>query len=214
MMADLCMMVYGGGLKRKESVSARLGDILSQLYLLSSILNRYHHDGSPEEDLPLVHWSAQICLYEAQQSFDEILRNFPFKSLAFILRLLVFPLGRNFARPTVRLGNQITQLFIAPTDTRKRLTSGLFMAPDDINPFYQLEVALLKTIQAEPIEKLIRKAVHDGVVTGYHFHEQAKMAMDKGVITSDQYDIFKQADEARQAIIAVDDFLPEELARA
>lgn len=214
LLSDLSMMVYGGGLKRKESVSARLGDILSQLYLLSSILNRYHQDGSPKDDLPLVRWSAKTCLYEIQQSFDELLQNFPFKSLAFVLRFLIFPFGKCFSRPSVRLGSQVTQLFIAPTETRKRLTSGLFTAARDVNPFYQLEVALLKTIQAEPIEKTIRKAVHEGEVKGYHFHEQAKMALEKGIISLEQYDIFKQADEARQSIIAVDDFAPEELVGA
>ncbi len=214
LLSDLSMMVYGGGLKRKESVSARLGDILSQLYLLSSILNRYHQDGSPAEDLPLVHWTAKTCLYEIQQRFEELLHNFPWKSLAFVLRLLIFPFGKHFAKPPVRLGSQITSLFIAPTETRKRLTSGLFTAPCDLNPYYQLEVALLKTIQAEPIEKIIRKAAYEGEVKGYHFQEQAQMAFDKGIITLEQYDIFKQADEARQAIIAVDDFSPEELVRA
>jgi len=214
LMSDLSMMVYGGGLKRKESVSARLGDILSQLYLLSSILNRFHQDGSPSEDLPLVHWTAKTCLYEVQQSLDDLLRNLPFKSLALVLRLIIFPNGRHFSKPPVRLGSQLTQLFIAPTETRKRLTSGLFMTPSEANPYYRLEVALLKNIQAEPIEKLIRKAVYEGQVSGYHFEEQAKMALDKGIITPEQYAIFKQADEARQDIINVDDFAPDDLVRA
>ena len=74
MLSDVSMLVYGGSLKRKESVSARLGDILSNLYLLSSILNRYHHDGNPIEDLPLARWAAQTCLYKIQQTFDELLR--------------------------------------------------------------------------------------------------------------------------------------------
>lgn len=213
MLSDVSMMVYGGSLKRKESVSARLGDILSNLYLLSSILNRYHNDGCPLEDLPLAQWAGQTCLYKIQQSFDELLRNFPVKSLAYLLRLIIFPLGKRFAEPCTRLSSQIAQLFIAPTETRKRLTGGLFSSPTPNNAFAQLEDALLKTIEAEPIEKIVRKAAHGGEVRGYHFKEQAKMALEKGIITSEQATILKLADEARQRIIAVDDFEPEELTR-
>jgi acyl-CoA dehydrogenase len=213
-LADLCMMVYGGSLKRKESVSARLGDILSNLYLLSAILNRYHTDGCPPEDLPLVRFAGQSCLYKIQQSFDEILRNFPIKSLAYLLKWIIFPFGKRFAEPSTRLASQVAQLFISPTETRKRLTQGLFTTPTERNPFAKLEEALLKTIEAEPIEKIVRKAAHAGEVLGYHFREQAKRAAEKGLISEEQYALLNGADESRQEIIAVDDFEPGELVRA
>ncbi len=214
LLSDLCMVVYGGSLKRKESVSARLGDILSNLYLLSSVLNRYHQEGSPLEDLPLVRWAGQTCLYNLQQAMDEILLNFPFKSLAFLLRFIIFPFGKPFTKPPMRLASQLAQLFTAPTALRKRLTAGLFSSPLPNNHYFQLEEALVKTIEAEPIEKIIRKAVQTGEVSGYHFQEQAEMALTKGIISQEQYTIFKQADALRQKIIAVDDFAPEELKRA
>lgn len=214
LLADLSLMVYGGSLKRKESVSARLGDILSYLYLLSSVLNRYYNEGCHTDDLPLVRWAGQHCLYKIQQSFDELLRNFRFKSVAYLLRWLIFPLGRRFAEPSVRLSSQVAQLFTAPTATRTRLTGNLFSTPTGNNPIFQLEDALLKTIEAEPVEKMVRKAVQVGEIFGYDFRAQVKMAYDKGVISLEQYALIQQADEARQKVIAVDDFAPEELAPA
>ncbi len=214
LIADLCMMVYGGNLKRKESVSARLGDILSDLYLLSAALNRYHNEGSLAEDLPLVRWACQTCLYNIQQAFEELLKNFPLKSLAYVLKWIIFPLGRRLSKPRVRLSKQVAQLFMAPSDTRKRLTAGLFAAPTEKNAFFQMDVALLKAIEAEPIEKTIRKAVVSGDISGRFYQEQIKMALAKGIISTEQYDIVQQADEARQKILAVDDFSPEELKRA
>ena len=38
LVSDLALLTLGGGLKRKEMISARLGDILSELYLLGAVL--------------------------------------------------------------------------------------------------------------------------------------------------------------------------------
>ena len=64
-------------LKRRERISARLGDVLSQLYLASAVLKRYDDEGRNEADLPLVHWGVQDALYKAEQAMDDLLKNFP-----------------------------------------------------------------------------------------------------------------------------------------
>jgi len=60
----------GGELKRKEKISARLGDILSLLYLSSCALKRFEDDGRPAADAPLLHWSVQDALYRARLAMD------------------------------------------------------------------------------------------------------------------------------------------------
>ncbi len=64
--ADVSMLVLGGGLKRREKLSARLGDVLSQMYLCSAVLKRFEDDGRPVDDLPLLHWGMQDGLYRIQ----------------------------------------------------------------------------------------------------------------------------------------------------
>ena len=76
-----------------------------------------------------------------------------------------------------------------------------------------IEDALLKTIIAEPIEKIIRAAVYEGVIAGETPADQAKAALEKDVISEDQYELVCESDQARQLVIAVDDFAPEDLAR-
>ena len=65
-LSDMAMGTLGGELKRKERVSARLGDVLSQLYLASSALKRYQDEGRQQADLPLLHWALQDALFKAQ----------------------------------------------------------------------------------------------------------------------------------------------------
>lgn len=213
LIADVSMLVLGGSLKRKESISARLGDILSYLYLLSAVLKHYYDEGQNTDDLPVVRYGALFCLFEIQERFDDILKNFPNRWLAALLRMIIFPFGQRFSRPNDKLSHKIAQLLMAPTETRDRLSYGAFLANVKENVLADVQDALIKTIAAEPIEKIIKSAYRDGTITGYTITEQAQSALDKKIISIEQFDIFTQADEARKKVISVDDFTSEELER-
>lgn len=95
------MAVLGGSLKRRERISARLGDVLSQIFLASAVLKRYDDEGRQEADLPLVHWGVQDAMYQAEQAIDDLLANFPNRFVAGALRVVIFPTGRHhWRRPT------------------------------------------------------------------------------------------------------------------
>lgn len=213
LLADVCMMVYGSDLKRKESISARLGDILSYLYLLSAVLKHYHDQGKHAEDLPIVKYASLHCLFEIQERFDEVLKNFPSRPLAWLLKIIIFPLGERFSKPRDKMNRQIARLMMEPTETRQRLAAGIYLTPVKENLMADLQDALLKTIEAEPIEKLVRAAKKEGSITGYTFIDLAKSAMKINIINAEQYDILLKADAARHKVIAVDDFDPAELVR-
>ena len=82
LLSDVSMAVLGGSLKRRERISARLGDVLSQMYLASATLKRYDDEGRNEADLPLVHWGVQDALPHAEVAVDDLLRNFPNRLVA------------------------------------------------------------------------------------------------------------------------------------
>jgi acyl-CoA dehydrogenase len=63
-LADVSMFVMGGDLKRKEKLSARLGDILSLMYLASATLKRYEAEGRQAEDAPLMHWAIWDAMFK------------------------------------------------------------------------------------------------------------------------------------------------------
>lgn len=196
LLTDVSLLVLGGSLKRKESISARLGDILSELYLLSAVLKHYQDQGSPADDLPIVDWACQTCLYQIQERFNELLKNFPSRWLAGILRVFIFPWGQHFSRPNDKLGYQVATLLLSPTESRARLSSDVFVTPVENNPLAWLNDALSKVIAAEPIEKIIK---------------QAEKAGQQASISPEQLKIISEAEIARQKVVAVDDFAPEEL---
>ena len=212
LISDMAMMSMGSDLKRKESISGRLGDILSYLYLMSATLKFYHDQGEIPEDLPIIRYACEFCLFEIQERFDEIMKNFPNRWLAILLRVLIFPLGQRFSKPSDRLAHKVAQLLSSPTDARLRLSSGAYLTPDEENVLGSVQDAFIKTIAAEPIEKEIKTAQKNGLIDGFTLVELAQSALNKKVITVEQFDIFMQADEARKKVIAVDDFTTDELA--
>ena len=213
LMADVSMLTLGGSLKRKENVSARLGDILSYLYLLSAVLKQYHDQGELEDDFPVVQYACNYCLFAIQSRFNELMKNFPNRWLGRLLRILIFPLGQHFSRPSDKLTHKVAQLLASPTETRQRLSAGAFISPAKDNIIADVQDALLKCIAAEPIDKTIRSAKHDNEISGYTTAEQAQSALRKNIITEEQFDLFMQAEVARKKVIAVDDFVSADLAK-
>jgi len=204
--SDMAMLVLGGALKRRESISARLGDVLSYLYLASASLKRFKDQGSPPEDLPLLHWACEYCLYNIQVRLGEVIRNFPSRPVAWLLRFLVFPTGMPYKGPSDKLNHQVAGLLLEPSEVRDRLTSGIYLPRNHEEPLEILEVALKKTIEAETVEKKLRKAVQTGALKATDPEALLQEAVKAGVIDKEDADLVRSAEEARREAIRVDDF--------
>ena len=209
--SDVAMLVLGGSLKRREKLSGRLGDVLSQLYLASAVLKRFQDQEKPQADLPLVRWNCDLALYKCQQAIDGLLRNFPNKPVAAIMRLIIFPVGRHFRPPTDKTGHEIASILIEPSSTRDRLTDGVFLSDDPEDAIGRVEVGLEKVIVAEPAAKKLRKAKE----IGYHvralegFEALLAEGISKNVISESEAELLRSANDARQTAIKVDDFPPD-----
>lgn len=209
-LSDMAMGTLGGELKRKERVSARLGDVLSQLYLASSALKRYQDEGRQHADLPLLHWALQDALFKAQEAIDELLRNFPNRWIGLALRVIVLPLGRDLKRPNDKLDNQVARLLQTPSETRSRLAQGQYLTREEGNPFGLLEQALDDVLSAEPLFEKVCKA--DGIKRPFMLLDKvAEAGLTLGVLNQTEADLLRRAEESRLRTINVDDFDPIEL---
>lgn len=213
LLSDVSLLVFGGALKRKENISARLGDILSYLYLLSASLKHFTDEGEPAEDLPIVRYGALYCLYQIQQRFDEILKNFPNRFLAGFLRFIIFPFGKHFSLPSDRLSHKVAELILSPTGSRERLAKMVYTTDIPSNMFAVVQDTLIKVIAAEPIEKILKNAVSMGTIVGDTIIDQAEDARLQKIISDEQFIIIQNAEAARKKVIMVDDFAAEDLPR-
>lgn len=203
---DMTMGILGGALKRKENLSARLGDVLSYLYLGSAVLKRYQDQGNQKEDLILVDWAARYCLNQAEFALHEFYMNFPYRILGKVLNFLVFPYGRRITMPDDRMGHRVARMLMSPNDTRTRLSQAAYMKHDGHNLLGQLEDTLIKCIAVEPIDRKIHHAIKNGVLPEDHGHDIYEQALKAGIISDIEKEEAETALKARMNIINVDDF--------
>ena len=206
LLSDISLLKLGGSLKRRERLSARLGDILSMLYLCSATLKRFEADNRPLGDLPLLHWSMQDAIYQMQQAFDEFLNNFPGnRFLIWLLRFLVFPLGKPYSPPSDKVAHEIARLMLEPGETRDRLTAGIYVPTVANEPLADLEKALQCAVACEVIETKLRGAVKSGQISE-RGDEKITEALAQKIISAEEAETLKQMQYLRRNVIMVDDF--------
>jgi acyl-CoA dehydrogenase len=210
-LADVSMGTLGGELKRKEKLSARLGDILSLLYLCSATLKRYEMEGRQSADAPLMHWAIWDSLYQAQTAIEGVISNFPNRLVSAIARWVLFPLGRPYSVPSDHLGHQVAALAVTPSAARDRLTAGMFIAKAEDDPGAQIERALAATMLVEPLEARVRAAMKDKrfvplPVVGAGPDALLQAAATAGVITADELAQVLAQRALVAVVVRVDDF--------
>ena len=209
---DVAMLSLGGYLKKKESLSARLADVLSSMYLASMVLKHYENQGRPPADLPLVEYGCRLLLYQAQEQLHSFLRNFPIRWLAALMRALIFPRGLTYSAPSDRLNPQIAELVMNPGEARERLCQYVYRTLEPTNHLGLVQQAMELAIAAEPIEKRIRvEGVKTGRVTALDLPGQIREAQAAGIISEAEAAQLREYDRKVMDIINVDDFDAREL---
>ena len=204
--ADLSLLSLGPSLKRRERLSARLGDLLSQLYLLSATLKHYADGGSQTAELPLLRWACEDSLARCREAMLGLLRNLPLRPLAWLLRLAVFPSGPGYRGPDDRADHLAARLLQAPSAVRDRLSAGIFASRDPDNPVGRLELALEASQAAEPLERRLRAARRGGRIEAGGTEAQITQALPLGLLTPDEAEILLRSEALREQVIQVDSF--------
>jgi acyl-CoA dehydrogenase len=206
LMADISMLLLGGKLKFKESLSGRLGDVLSQLYIASALLKRYEDQGRPHTDQPLLAWSFHDAMHKIEVALSGALRNFPVRPVGWLLWALVFPLGRRAEAPGDRLSHRAASLLMTPNEARDRLAVGVFTTPTENNPAGRINSYLVKVIAAEPVERKFLKAAKHSRLQTLDFAAQLDEGVREGWITAEERLQLEELREMTVDTISVDDF--------
>jgi acyl-CoA dehydrogenase len=212
LVADTSMLLLGGKLKFKESLSARLGDVLSGLYIASAMLKRYEDEGRPSDEQPLLAWAFHDRAHRIELALSAALRNFPIRPVGWLLWLLVFPLGRRAQAPSDRLGHRAAAMLMSPSAARDRLGVGVYLTPGAHHPAGRIIAALTKVILAEPVERKFQKVLKSGDIQALDYPAQLAEAASKGLISGDERQQLEELRELTLDTINVDDFDPAELA--
>ncbi|NQD93047.1 acyl-CoA dehydrogenase, partial [Pseudomonas sp. CrR25] len=213
LLADFSMLLLGGELKRRERLSARLGDALSYLYLASAALKRYHDLDYPEHSQPLLRWALEESLGHIEQALDELLGNFPNRLLGGALRLLVFPFGRRHKGPSDDLDAQVAAIIgrNGGDPALEELLAGCYRPQTVQDPVGALQHAMNLLEASQPLQKKLQQALKDGQVTEAPGRDPLDAAVEAGILSDDEAQQLRQAETARRVVIDVDDFSQDEV---
>lgn len=209
--SDVTMGVLGGELKRKERLSARLGDVLSHLFIASAVLKYYYDEGEKEGDLAHAEWAVQHSLSEIDRAFSEFFANFPNRLIARVLRFVAFPLGSSYKVPSDNLTHEIADLMMEPTELKDRLCREVYTNEDPNDQVGRMVVAYRKLLEIEPLYNKFARAVAKAQVKGYTVTEQLENCIHAGILTREEADQIAEYDRLRVEAILTDDFTKEYL---
>lgn len=204
--SDLAMFRLGGALKRKEKISARLGDVLSYLYLGSGVVKQFHAQGQHKDDEALMHWASRYLVYNSQEALHNLLRNFPGKLLPAILRAVIFPIGRLFSYPMDKIGAQVSSILLTPSEARERLVADCYIADDVNENTGLLKAALEQVIVCQPLTTKVHKAYKSGQISGATLAERNIAAKAAGLLSAQELEQLQSLQALTDKVVAVDDF--------
>lgn len=211
LVGDWTVALLGGDLKRKQRLSGRMADILSDLYLLSTTLKRYEDEGCIKEDLPVVNAIAKDRIAAIENNLRAVFDNFPNRIVAGIMRFLVFPLGQHNTGSTDRENYKLAREVLNPSAQRDRFTLGVYRSDDPNDVTGVLEDALGKVVRVADIEHKFIRALKKGRIMRRQDRDAIADAVAEGILSEEEAKLLRIADEATDNVVGVDDFAFDEL---
>ena len=205
LLTDVCVGTLGGTLKRREKISGRLADALSNLYVITAALKHFEDEGRHHEDLPLLRWACEDALFNIQTAFKGVMTNLPVPIIGGIVNFVVFPLTKPYQGPDDRLGHKVARLLLAPSPTLDRLSRGIYYSdlPDDATG--RIEYAFRRVLKTTGIERKLRDARKAGQLVA-NDDAVAEEALQKNIIGEAEFELLRETREAVRNAILVDEF--------
>lgn len=210
-LTDFVLGYYGGALKQKEKVTARFGDVLSWMYLLTASLKRFEAEGKRPEDRVYIQYLGDLALSEIQQAYEEISQNIDRSAVGLFF---AYPIGwfmrlNSFAkRPKDHYSKLLAAKITHDSQERESLTDGIYLSEDREEAIGRLEYAFKLSLEADAIAAKVKRALRKGELKkGASLYDDALSA---GIITADEHAKITDAVAVREEAIMVDAFTMED----
>lgn len=204
-MTDACVSVLGGSLKRREKLSGRLADVLSNMYVMTAVLKHFEDDGEPEQDIPLLKWACDDALFNIQSAMKGVMLNLPVPLVGRFLNMIIFPLSKPYQIPGDKLGHQVARLLVDPSEPLERLSRGIYInnKPDDATG--RIMVALEYVLKTSELERRLRTAQKSGELKASDENLYAE-ARENNIIDDSELKLLNETQAAIHNAIKVDEF--------
>ncbi len=204
--ADVALGVLGGDLKRRELLSARLGDVHSELFIACSIL-KFHDSQAPSEAATEhASYALRRALHAAQEALLAFLANFPVRSLAVLLRVVCLPLGRFASAPDDEQVRTLGELIMQPNPVRTALAEYVYISDDPEDAVGRLETTYRILLEVDDAWQAFCRARSKGELQAGTLEEALQEAVEKGIIRAEDAEPLAAYDARRYDCLLTDNF--------
>ena len=216
--SDAAMTTLGSELKMRELISARLGDMLSNLYLASMVLKNWYETQPVQGEKELMQYSLTLLLHRTEAALDEFLQNLPNRLVAHSLRAITLPLGRRWDAPHDDMTRGLARAISTDTPIRHKLLAGAWTTDSEgtaENPVARYNGLLKDYDKAEQLYRKVNKAYAKGdlPITALHPEERFEAALKAGIFSKEDADFMRLYEEVVLEMLTVDDFAFDAFAR-
>ncbi len=206
LITDLSLAVMGKALKQHERLTARLGDVLSYLYLASATLKYYEDHDKPIADFVLIKWIEQYCLYQIATTFELFFANFCSKRLAKIIKWIIFPWGNRYRLPLDEQDHQVADIAMQESQVRDRITKHIDLGHDnDIRK--KMDLVYTLHLQVKAANQKLLQAIKAGKIIENNSYQQVLAAKNANILTDKEVNQLLALDRLRLEVIQVDEFV-------
>lgn len=200
LMTDMALLVLGGNLKRKETLSGRLADMMGQLYIASSVLKYYADSNYAADQKKYVEWAIDYSLWKMQAAMQDFIGNFPHKIIRILFKLIVFPFGNPYHRPSDDLDNQLAEEMLTDSSIRQAIIEDCYLD----NP---VEKAFQRSLDlADLLKRWSKTKISDLVPEYVDYETKIQAAIHAGRLTTEEGQKLKEYEKMRIEALMVDEF--------
>ncbi|WP_110647279.1 acyl-CoA dehydrogenase [Salinicola peritrichatus] len=209
--ADAAMASLGSRLKQREMLSARLGDVLSNLYLLSMVLKQWHETDRVDNEAAVFHYSCRLLLHRAEQALIDLFDNLPSRALANTLSCVTMPLGRRWRKPQDSLTRKIARAISTDSALRHKLTRNTWDTWEEgqkDNALARYNALLANAERAETIYRTLNKARARKALpeTALHPEQWIDAGLEIGLLSAEDAAFMRSYEAEVLEMLTVDDF--------
>ncbi|MGQ7273550.1 acyl-CoA dehydrogenase [Marinobacter sp. V034] len=209
--ADAAMTTLGSDLKMRELISARLGDVLANLYMISMVLKNWNETQPVEGERALVEYSLSYLLNRIETALEEFFQNLPNRPVAWALKAITMPLGRNWDRPHDDVSRALARAISTDTPLREKLLRPAWTTTEEggvDNPIAQYNDLLKHYERAEGLYRKVGKAYAKGDIPMdvLHPEDRVEAALKADILSKDEAEFMRDYEGRVLEMLTVDDF--------
>ena len=204
LLTNVALGILGPSLKKRENISARFGDILSNCYLITATLREFENNPN-EKDEDLVDYICNYCFDEIQKAREEIITNIGY--LGFLLPLVKINPFSIKAKDS--LNAKIVKI-LSDENYLKNMTSSLFISKNKEDRLTKIQEAVKLNKEAQNSFKILKEAIKNGTIEKRDSENMINELLEKNLLSKEEIEKMLEAHALKQEVISVDSFKANE----